>query len=462
MKIRLFILFMLSSSGTAFAQLQGFGVHFGLNDFYGPQTGNYFLNDQPNITYKPDNAKPDTSTRKALLWQPMVRVTYWFQLNKHFDINLGLTLADLQYPTSKKDSAYIYRTVDDYGRRNDKLLTELDARINYNILEKRKYIADPYIFAGLTGSYHPSYFGFDVPVGIGVNLNLVKKQQVYFNIEAGYKAAITNNDYDHLQYTAGVVYWFKPRYRKVEVLTENVVAAPVPDMDNDGVPDSLDKCPTIPGLAEYNGCPDTDGDGVPDNLDKCPLVPGLKAFDGCPDTDGDGIPDNLDKCPYVAGTAEYNGCPPPDRDHDGVLDNVDKCPDEPGPASNFGCPVIQKEVIELVEKAARSVYFEEGKAVLKKVSYKSLDKIVKVMQDNPKLFVDISGYTDSLGSDERNIKLSDDRANVCRAYLTDKGVAADRITAKGYGKADAVATNKTALGRAQNRRTEFKLRNFAK
>lgn len=456
----------------AFAQMQGIGVHFGGYDFLGPQNGDYFFTRQTYIVNGVDRAPAgtqpqlvnDTIKKNKLFWSPLIRVTYWWQLNKWFDINLGLSLADLQYPASSKDTNLINKDLYNTGNNFDKFLGELDARINFNILPRREYIVTPYLFAGITASTHSGYFGADVPLGLGGNVQLSDKHNIYLNLEAGYKAAITSNDYNHLQYTIGVVYWFKPGYKKhAEVAAAPVpIAAPVPDMDNDGVPDSIDKCPTIPGLAEFDGCPDTDGDGVPDNLDKCPLVPGLKAFDGCPDTDGDGIPDNIDKCPYVAGPAEYNGCPPPDRDHDGVPDNVDKCPDDPGPASNNGCPVIEKQVIELVEKAAHSVYFEEGKAVLKKVSYKSLDKIVGVMTSNPKLYVDIAGYTDSLGSDERNIKLSDDRANVCKKYLEDKGVGPSRITAKGYGKADPVASNKTALGRAQNRRTEFKLRNYAK
>lgn len=378
-------------------------------------------------------------------------------------MNAGLTVGNMLYPNSSKDSTFINEKVA-IDSRYKRLLLELDARVDYNILRKEKYIVAPYIFAGVTGSFHTPYFGFDIPVGAGINTHLPKNKDLYLNLEAGYKLAVTSNDYDHLQYTAGIVYWYKPHYKRPVQTIQSAMEElkPAPDMDNDGVPDSIDKCPTIPGLAEFDGCPDTDGDGVPDNLDKCPLVPGLKAFDGCPDTDGDGIPDNIDKCPYVAGTADNNGCPPPDRDHDGVPDNIDKCPDEPGPASNFGCPVIERQVIELVEKAARSVYFETGKAVLKKISFTSLDKIVNVMKNNPKLYIDIGGYTDSVGSDERNIKLSDDRANVCKNYLESKGVAADHITAKGYGKADPVATNKTALGRAQNRRTEFKLRNYAK
>lgn len=296
-----------------------------------------------------------------------------------------------------------------------------------------------------------------------MNVNMSKKtNNVYLNLEAGYKAALTQNDFDHLQYTAGFVYWFKPGYRKPAEQAYMEPPPPPSDMDHDGVPDSVDKCPTVAGLPQFDGCPDTDGDGIADNLDACPLVAGLAQFNGCPDTDGDGIPDNKDKCPYVAGQPQYDGCPPPDRDHDGVPDDVDKCPDAAGPASNQGCPEIRKEVIAMVEKAARSVYFETGKATLKKSSYKSLNAIAKVMKDDPTLYVDIAGYTDNVGKPDANLTLSDKRANTCRDYLISQGISADRITAKGYGEANPVATNKTALGRAQNRRTEFKLRNYNK
>ncbi len=83
------------------------------------------------------------------------------------------------------------------------------------------------------------------------------------------------------------------------------------DTDGDGIPDSSDQCPTVPGPAP-TGCPpvDTDGDGIPDSSDLCPLVPGVPPT-GCPpvDTDGDGIPDSSDLCPLVPGPAP-TGCPP--------------------------------------------------------------------------------------------------------------------------------------------------------
>src|SRR6185503_6661878 len=71
---------------------------------------------------------------------------------------------------------------------------------------------------------------------------------------------------------------------------------------------------------------DSDGDGINDDVDKCPTVFGLAKYDGCPipDSDGDGIDDEKDKCPTVAGLAKYDGCPAPDRDNDGINDDEDK------------------------------------------------------------------------------------------------------------------------------------------
>jgi hypothetical protein len=90
------------------------------------------------------------------------------------------------------------------------------------------------------------------------------------------------------------------------------------DDDGDGVPKSKDKCPTLKGDQNHNGCPDTDGDGVFDDVDKCPEKGDAKC-DGCicpppppcSDTDKDGVCDNVDKCPNEFGFAKYRGCPRP-------------------------------------------------------------------------------------------------------------------------------------------------------
>ena len=343
------------------------------------------------------------------------------------------------------------------------LLAELDARVNYNILSKDKYFLTPYLFAGISGSHRPGYFGATIPVGVGFNFNITKNKDFYLNLESGYKIAATDHDQDHLQHAIGFVYWFKPGYR--EPRAEKVADVPppptVPDSDGDGIDDLQDQCPTIAGTAQFNGCPDSDGDGISDKEDACPLVAGLSQFNGCPDSDGDGISDKDDKCPYVAGTADRQGCPVPDKDGDGFNDDEDRCP-EVYSKTNNGCPEIRREVITQIEKAAKAIFFETGKSTIKKNSFKSLDAVVRILKNDPSLFADIEGHTDNVGDDGRNMTLSQDRAQAVMDYFVSKGLDRSRFTAQGFGESQPVADNGSAAGRAQNRRTVIKVRNYAK
>ncbi|MGN6566860.1 MAG: hypothetical protein ACTHJ0_02845, partial [Flavipsychrobacter sp.] len=108
MRSKIILLLLLLCSTRALSQ-QAIGIHFGGDDFYGPQTGNYFLVDKQNIKYSADNQKNDTGTKKALMWQPLIKVSYWLKLDRHFDFYAALSLANLQYPISSKDSTYINR-----------------------------------------------------------------------------------------------------------------------------------------------------------------------------------------------------------------------------------------------------------------------------------------------------------------------------------------------------------------
>ena len=114
------------------------------------------------------------------------------------------------------------------------------------------------------------------------------------------------------------------------------------DTDSDGIIDSLDKCPDVKGVIQFDGCPmpDTDNDGLADDLDDCPSEAGPIKYKGCPagDRDGDKINDDEDKCPDTPGLARFDGCLTKDTDSDGVNDDDDKCIDVPGSADNFGCP----------------------------------------------------------------------------------------------------------------------------
>jgi len=95
--------------------------------------------------------------------------------------------------------------------------------------------------------------------------------------------------------------------------------------------------------------------------------------------------------------------------------------------------------------------------VIKKSSYGILDQVVTVMNENPEYNLEIHGHTDSQGDDAKNMTLSENRAAAVREYLTNKGVAANRLKSFGHGETEPVADNGNSAGRAKNRRVEFKV-----
>ncbi|GAA4371968.1 OmpA family protein [Hymenobacter koreensis] len=230
------------------------------------------------------------------------------------------------------------------------------------------------------------------------------------------------------------------------------------DGDKDGVPDYQDKCPTEAGKPELEGCPDRDNDGVRDSEDQCPDTPGKRELQGCPDADNDGVRDQDDKCPDTpAGVkVDATGCPV-DTDGDGVPDYQDRCPNTPGPASNRGCPEIKAEAKKRLQEATKYIQFEFDRAVLKPISYPTLESLVQIMNEYPDYTLSIAGHTDNKGSDPYNLQLSHDRAASARAFMLSKGIPAARIEARGYGELKPIATNDTEAGRAQNRRVDFDL-----
>ena len=270
-----------------------------------------------------------------------------------------------------------------------------------------------------------------------------------------------------------------------------LVAAPLPDRDHDGVPDDVDACPDVAGVAtndlKTNGCPPAPPPAPPPSITPPappPPVPPAPApppppqpppppppppdapfipFVAKPDRDKDGIPDVEDACPLLPGprTADpkTNGCPTLDTDQDGVPDYLDNCPTEPGPASNQGCPeakrqlvIVKRDRIDIKDK----VYFASGKAAILPKSFPLLDQVadqVKRHTEIPGLVIE--GHTDSQGNPQTNRKLSQARADAVKAYLIKRGVEASRLEAKGYGADRPTASNATATGREANRRVGF-------
>ncbi len=169
------------------------------------------------------------------------------------------------------------------------------------------------------------------------------------------------------------------------------------------------------------------------------------------DTDQDGVNDAADKCPETVPGAQVDdtGCEP-DTDNDTIVDRIDLCPDsaEGAVVNSLGC--AQGENIILT-----GVTFTSGTANLTTDSQKSLDRTVAILGQAPEMKLEIAGYTDSVGNEARNLKISNLRAQAVVSYLVIKGIEEERLIAKGYGMADPIADNSTVAGRAQNRRVEL-------
>jgi len=282
------------------------------------------------------------------------------------------------------------------------------------------------------------------------------------------------------------------------------------DIDNDGILDQNDSCVTDSGLVKFNGCPDTDGDGIMDKEDDCPEVPGLPEFNGCPDTDGDGLMDKEDKCPTFPGPIKNKGCPykllhsidqmgeiietdtllnnqtffrfetlSPSEDQLFILGEDDGSPfmrvivgkDTVTAVKNGKgyfyykyIPPAEPIIIELMEEeeeilkeAFDNLEFESGKAIIKKSSFLSLEKLAFLLFEKSEWRIKIAGHTDSQGRAASNLRLSKKRAQAVADFLIKGNILKDRIDVESFGETKPVTTNKTRAGRAKNRRVEMEI-----
>ena len=260
------------------------------------------------------------------------------------------------------------------------------------------------------------------------------------------------------------------------------------DSDSDGVFDGIDRCPDTPRGAgvDARGCPeDTDQDGVPDVTDRCADTPEGAVVDaqGCPrDSDGDTIVDGLDRCSDTprGATVDALGCPG-DEDQDGILDGIDRCPRTPAGAQvdAFGCPAgetpgappaqqdrQQPAPAELADRvpipaeleAGRwvlDVQFASGSARLQSGSAAALNRVARVLLDNPTQRVEVAGHTDPTGDPQQNVRLSRLRAEAVRQYLIDQGVPPQQLIAQGYGSTRPLVEGTSAAANTRNRRVEL-------
>ena len=260
---------------------------------------------------------------------------------------------------------------------------------------------------------------FTAAAGLGANLWLTKNFGL--NLQGDYVPTPGNNSNvaDFWQASASLMFRFGNT-----------------DRDKDGIKDSEDACPDVPGLAQFQGCPDTDGDGVADKDDNCPEVAGPAENNGCPwpDTDGDGVLDKDDACPSVAGPAANNGCPWPDTDGDGVLDKDDACPTVPGLPEYNGCP---KPTAVAVTEEFKDLLFDFNKATIQPGSTHKLDKAAEIIKSAPAENFVVVGMTDAKGSAAYNLNLSRQRAAAVVKALEARGVNPAQLKSIGIGSQEA-------------------------
>lgn len=418
-------------------------------------------------------------------------VSYWRGLTDKIDASGSLTGTFSNFPANfvKNDSI---------GQAG--FSSQLDALVHLRAFKETAPV-NPFLTTGLGFGYFPKKVAAYAPMGVGLQFRF--KQGTYLFTQAQWRLKITSGiSNDYLHYSIGFAQnnpfkrMKKPAEYPVEIPVEPVLP---PDGDGDGFADANDKCPDVKGTINgcpdsdadgvadkddacpaekgtLNGCPDTDADGVADKDDQCPTEKG--SLNGCPDSDNDGVADKVDQCPAEKGT--LNGCPDsdgdgvadkddacptekgivngcPDKDNDGVADKDDKCPDEAGVHASQGCPEIKQEVKQQIAFAAKNIQFQFGSYRILSKSYKSLDAVLLVLQENPLLKLNIAAHADNAGVPEQNLKLSEKRAKAVADYFISKGIDANRITAKGYGDTQPIADNRTAKGKSINRRVEMKV-----
>lgn len=161
------------------------------------------------------------------------------------------------------------------------------------------------------------------------------------------------------------------------------------------------------------------------------------------DDDGDGIINTIDQEANTAEGADVNRY--------GVTTKVEENSDDSKGSRGD---------IKVIREMAEQIYFETGKNDIKQSSFSALNKLASIMKNNSNIKISIDGYTDNTGGEAINNKLSQGRADAVKNYLVARGIATDRIQAKGHGASNPIADNSTAIGREQNRRVEITTGNF--
>lgn len=347
---------------------------------------------------------------------PGLGISYLKGLTNRFDLRASL---DAEFRKSMvKDSIY----------NLEFLQTRTEVSGRFRLSGSHKSI-QPYLLTGVGVAQYKSQLTPYLPLSVGVELH---HKSMYISLEGGYRLG-ANSELNHYAFgliISGIVARPKRAKQKLSSIQEQPRAIFL-DHDNDGIIDSLDYCPDVPGLSSLHGCPDSDGDGIPDYVDNCPTF---------------------------FGYTKYKGCPLPDRDSDGVNDEDDKCPTVPGSKSNNGCPVIAMDMTQQINLAASNIFFVSASFELLPYSFTALDNLTHILGENKAIRLNIEGHTDNVGNQKANQILSENRAKAVVHYLSKKGIETNRLTPIGYGSQKPIVPNTSEGGRAKNRRVNIEIK----
>jgi outer membrane protein OmpA-like peptidoglycan-associated protein len=273
-----------------------------------------------------------------------------------------------------------------------------------------------------------------------------------------------------------------------------------PDADGDSIIDKKDKCPKVKGLAKFDGCPDTDEDGIQDSEDDCPEEAGPETNFGCPERVKLHLVDPLGNiiasvAPDENGKFVFKNLPL-DRTYlflmegfddselktsiNVIIRNIDgehvivanledsgffvyryiaaeKQELELIEVEEPVLIVLTTEEEEIVKRAFDNLEFATGKSIIKQDSYESLNELADLLEKKPEWKLQLDGHTDNVGAAASNLILSRKRAEAVKFFLTQRGIADDRIHVNFWGQTKPIGDNTTDEGRQKNRRVEMKI-----
>jgi OmpA-OmpF porin, OOP family len=401
-----------------------------------------------------------------------IGLSYWQGITSKLDFSASINSAKMFY-AFRRFRGYRYRS----------RLYEVDVAAQLKLLSDDHFFV-PFLTAGIGGYIFSNTNGSYAPLGGGFQFNIAKKVFLYSSLQC--RVPVTREAQYHFLYNFSVGI---PINKKKKPAPETVIVAARRISTN--TTNRLDTAPPIKMIVP-KGAKDSDNDGLVDSVDKCPLVAGVQSTGGCPlpDADNDGVPDVVDACPNQAGTAENRGCPAtPAVTSPGIAKDTANIRTNPTNSTvssiNRDSVIIRKKPVAAAAAVPKKntavqnttkkktvtdsttsvtkvlttyeIYFYSGLTILPDAAYDILDNVVNTLQQRKDLKVRIIGHADNIEFGSSALASSGKRASAVYTYLVRRGIEKQRLILISAGTANPKASNQTNVGRSQNRRVDVKL-----